>query len=218
MLARGWDGRTQPGSGLRSVLCWSCVTQGSLASRHKWCLLPMCCFFRFCEHFLRYFMFSPRKQSLQPKGSASRKRDHCLWSSAFTWGEKKTVCPWWCLVTTLQSANPNASCKMRGTVEVLSFLPLWGVPRTWQGPCRVETNLFAKSILRVHPLHSNLGKFFLAPKSLIHCDPNACVCENSSDFHVYSLMKWGGGKLKSCGNEDHAALLECCAWISGLFS
>lgn len=50
---------------------------------------------------------------------------------------------------------------MRRTVEVLSFLPLWGAPHTWWGPCSVETNLFAKVKLRVHPLHSNLGKFFL---------------------------------------------------------
>jgi len=77
---------------------------------------------------------------------------------------------------------------MRGTVEVLSFLLLWGAPRTWQGPCRVEMDLFAKLSLRVHPLHSDLGKFFLAAESLVHCDPNACVW-HSSDFHVYSLMK-----------------------------
>lgn len=140
------------------------MPQGSLASRHKWCLLPRCCFFCFCEHFLRYFMFSPRKQSLQPKGSASRKRDHCFWSSAFTWGKKKAVCPRWCPVTTPQSMNPKARCKMRGTVEVLSFLTPWGATCTWQVPCRVEPDLFAKSILQVHSLQSNSGKFFLGPE------------------------------------------------------
>lgn len=169
-LARRWDGSLQPGSEHWSVLwfartCWSCMPQGSLSSRHK-CLLLGCFFFCFCEHFLRYFMFSPRKQSLQPKGSASRKRDHCFWSSAFTWGKKKKVRPWWWLVTTLQSANPNTNHKMRGTVEV--FLPLWGSPHSFWGPCVAEMGLFAVCLQSTawRLLHSNLGKVFVAPESL----------------------------------------------------
>lgn len=152
------------------------MPQGLLSSKHK-CLLLGCFFFCFCEHFLRYFMFSPRKQSLQPKGSASRKRDHCFWSSAFTWGKKKKVRPWWWLVTTLQSANPNTNHKMRGIVEV--FLPLWVSPHSFWGFCSPWISLY----------------------NFIYCDPDVCVKEELNWLsclpdelrrrQVQGLWKWG---------------------------
>lgn len=107
-------------------------------------------------------------------------------------GWRRKVSPWWCLVTTLQSTNPNANCEMRGTAEVLSFLPLWGAP----GKFLVGWRLICQVNLKSPPSSLWLRKVF--PSPWLCCDPNVCVkwlsCLQPDEARrrkAQGLWKWG---------------------------